>query len=366
MVEAHDVTSERGSSKKSRMRDVQYLLKRTPYVAHAILGEGAFGLVVLASINTFRAVKLVARNRQYVHQLRREVKLHWSMNHPHIVRLREVFRAGSSHVGIAMDVCTGGSLLSYLEAHGGSHACSSAQQGPGAGGGGLREAVARWFFQQLVLTLDYCHAKEVVHRDIKLENVLLDLVPGAPLPLVRLADFGLSRRHNAATPCETYVGTPAYLAPELLQLWMEHGSLALAEQGAVHYDGTKVDVWALGVLLYTLLFKCYPFGCLSSGDLEQAALGAPGAGDQGSSTQQASVRRLLAAQVEYPSPPIAGGHPAWVRAGAVQVSAECMAVLGCMLQRDPDSRPSLAEIMTTPWFREALPEGVNGQRSKLI
>ncbi|GFH28104.1 protein kinase domain-containing protein [Haematococcus lacustris] len=178
-----------------------------------------------------------------------------------------------------------------------------------AGGGGLREAVARWFFQQLVLTLDYCHAKEVVHRDIKLENVLLDLVPGAPLPLVRLADFGLSRRHNAATPCETYVGTPAYLAPELLQLWMEHGSLALAEQGAVHYDGTKVDVWALGVLLYTLLFKGYPFGCLSSGDLEQAALGAPGAGDQGSSTQQASVRRLLAAQVEYPSPPIAGGHP---------------------------------------------------------
>ncbi|KAJ9510371.1 hypothetical protein QJQ45_015841, partial [Haematococcus lacustris] len=192
--------------------------------------------------------------------------VHRSMNHPHIVRLREVFRAGSSHVGIAMDVCTG------------------------AGGGGLREAVARWFFQQLVLTLDYCHAKEVVHRDIKLENVLLDLVPGAPLPLVRLADFGLSRRHNAATPCETYVGTPAYLAPELLQLWMEHGSLALAEQGAVHYDGTKVDVWALGVLLYTLLFKGYPFGCLSSGDLEQAALGAPGAGDQGSSTQQASVR----------------------------------------------------------------------------
>ncbi|KAL6762692.1 kinase-like domain-containing protein [Haematococcus lacustris] len=344
---------------EDKLRRAQALLMGTHYVPKAILGEGAFGLVVLAQdsrVNNYRAVKLIQRQGQHMQLLRREIKLHWSMDHPHIVRMREVFRAGTTHVGIAMDACTAGSLLDYLETHGHSHAGRkpSEVQGPPVAWG-LKEGMARWFLQQLVLALEYCHAKEVVHRDIKLENVLLESVQGVPLPLVRLADFGLSRRHNAENPCVTHVGTPAYLAPELLQLWLENGSLPLTHTGPQAYDGTKVDVWALGVLLYTLLFHRYPFGSPSSAHLQQAAQAGLGAArvpvtarGTAADNPMDNIRRLLAADVRYPDPPTAGGQP---------VSSDCMALLKSMLQRDPDKRLSLAGIMATPWFRVLLPEG---------
>ncbi|KAJ9527652.1 hypothetical protein QJQ45_025932 [Haematococcus lacustris] len=416
---------------EDKLRSAQDLLMGTHYVPRAILGEGAFGLVVLARdsrVNNYRAVKLIQRQEQHMQLLRREIKLHWSMDHPHIVRVREVFRAGTTHVGIAMDACTAGSLLDYLETHGHSHAGrkpSEVQGQPVAWG--LKEGMARWFLQQLVLALEYCHAREVVHRDIKLENVLLESVQGVPLPLVRLADFGLSRRHNAENPCVTQVGTPAYLAPELLQPWLENYNMPESHTGPQAYDGTKVDVWALGVLLYTLLFYRYPFGSPSSAHLQQAAQAGLGAArvpvtahgtaadtpmdnikwvrrtkwsgsgsdlgsgsdsgsgsgsDSGSGSGSGSdscscscscscsgsdpvcpgvrlpgCRRLLAADVRYPDPLTAGGR---------LVSPDCMALLKSMLQLKPADRPSIAEIIATPWFKELLPkDAINMTRNQL-
>ncbi len=78
---------------------------------------------------------------------------------------------------------------------------------------GLSEDNARWFFQQIVLAIDYCHRMGVANRDIKLENTLLD---GSVRPLVKLADFGFSKDENYQSAPGSRVGTPAYLAPEVI------------------------------------------------------------------------------------------------------------------------------------------------------
>ncbi|KAJ9526452.1 hypothetical protein QJQ45_009926 [Haematococcus lacustris] len=234
------------------------LLAGTGYVAERVLGKGGFGLVVLAK----------------------------HMDYPHIVRMHEVFRAGPSHVGIAMEYCSG-SRIPW-------------------------EAQSRWFFQQLVLALEYCHTKGVVHRDVKLENVVLQTVAGVPLPEVHLADFGLSEQLDARGLCMARGGTRAYAAPELLQRLQ-------AGTGHQAYDGKKADVWALGVLLFALLFNSYPFS---------------------------STRQLLAAEVHYPDPLKAGYRP---------VSPDCMAVLRSMLQLNPADRPSIDDLITTAWFQQQLP-----------
>jgi serine/threonine-protein kinase SRK2 len=90
-------------------------------------------------------------------------------------QFKEVFLT-SEYICIAMEYATGGSLFHYVQKQ-----------------GRLKEAVARWFFQQLVIGCDYCHKRGVANRDIKLENTLLQVVKGLPLPLLKICDFGYSK-----------------------------------------------------------------------------------------------------------------------------------------------------------------------------
>lgn len=90
---------------------------------------------------------------------------------------------------------------------------------------GLNEGEARWFFQQLIVGLDYCHQMGVASRDIKLENTLLD---GGPWPLLKICDFGYSKHEQFNSKPGSRVGTPAYLAPEVI----------LNKRGQT-YDGKK-------------------------------------------------------------------------------------------------------------------------------
>ena len=93
--------------------------------------------------------------------------------------------------------------------------------------------------------LDYCHKSGVVNRDIKLENTLLDK---SPRPLVKLCDFGYSKSEKFQSAPGSRVGTPAYLAPEVI----------LTTKGKT-YDGKPADVWSCGVMLYVMLVGAYPF-----------------------------------------------------------------------------------------------------------
>jgi serine/threonine protein kinase len=103
---------------------------------------------------------------------------------------------------------------------------------------------ARYFFQQLICGIEYLHHAGVNHRDIKLENTLIGgTKPGT---LVKICDFGYSKRPEVEqSQCKSVVGTPAYLAPEVL--------------ASKPYEGAPVDVWSCGVLLYVMLVGAYPF-----------------------------------------------------------------------------------------------------------
>nr|KJB48512.1 hypothetical protein B456_008G073200 [Gossypium raimondii] len=101
---------------------------------------------------------------------------------------------------------------------------------------------ARFFFQQLISGVSYCHAMQVCHRDLKLENTLLD---GSPAPRLKICDFGYSKSSVLHSQPKSTVGTPAYIAPEVL----------LRKE----YDGKIADVWSCGVTLYVMLVGAYPF-----------------------------------------------------------------------------------------------------------
>ncbi|OON13843.1 hypothetical protein X801_10374, partial [Opisthorchis viverrini] len=104
----------------------------------------------------------------------------------------------------------------------------------------MKEKEARVKFRQLVSAVEYCHSKKIVHRDLKAENLLLDKDYN-----IKLADFGFSNFYDGENKLDTYCGSPPYAAPELFQ--------------GQKYFGPEVDVWSLGVILYTLVSGSLPF-----------------------------------------------------------------------------------------------------------
>ncbi|XP_069793257.1 NUAK family SNF1-like kinase 1 isoform X2 [Narcine bancroftii] len=145
-----------------------------------------------------------------------------SLNHPNIINIYEVFE-NNDKIIIVMDYCSNGELYDFVNEH---HK--------------LSECEARKAFRQIVSAIRYCHKKGIVHRDLKLENILLDENFN-----VKLADFGLSNLYHKDRLLETYCGSPLYASPEIVN--------------GFPYHGPEVDCWALGVLLYTLVYGTMPF-----------------------------------------------------------------------------------------------------------
>lgn len=124
----------------------------------------------------------------------REIHHHRALHHPHICQLYEII-ATESHVWLVSELCAGGELFDYLLEK-----------------GRLQEGEARRVFGQLCLAVGYIHSRGIVHRDLKLENVLLDERCN-----VKLADFGFGREFESRKLMETFCGTLGYVAPEMLK-----------------------------------------------------------------------------------------------------------------------------------------------------
>ena len=154
----------------------------------------------------------------------REIVNHRSLRHPNIIRFKEVVLT-PTHLAIVMEYAAGGELFERI--------CEA---------GRFHEDEARYFFQQLVCGVSYCHAMQICHRDLKLENTLLD---GSPAPRLKICDFGYSKSSVLHSRPKSTVGTPAYIAPEVLS--------------RREYDGKHADVWSCGVTLYVMLVGAYPF-----------------------------------------------------------------------------------------------------------
>ncbi|KAL0544592.1 hypothetical protein IC582_019709 [Cucumis melo] len=286
------------------------------------LGSGSFGVTKLMrnkNTKALFAVKFIERGPTIDKNVEREIINHRSLQHPNIVRFKEVMLT-PTHLGIVMEYAAGGELFKRISISG---RCT--------------EDETRYFFQQLICGLEYIHSRQICHRDLKLDNILLD---GSKAPRVKICDFGYSKSSmlylrpntivdsttNAApmdpanrqydrelyslhsTP-NTAVGSPTYAAPEVL------------DEG--EYDGQIADIWSCGVTLYIMLVGSYPFD--HPNDHEDV---------------QKTIQRIK--NVDYNIP-----HN-------IKISEECRELFSRIFVRDPSKRISLKEIKSHPWFLKKL------------
>lgn len=274
------------------------LLGQTKYRRLRDINSGTYGRVQLAedrATNEQFAIKLMERGNKITKYVERELINHSHLLHPHIVQFREVFLT-RDHLAIAMEYADGGDMFQHVTKR-----------------RGLSEDESRWFFQQLILGLDYCHKMGVVNRDIKLENTLLD---GSSRPLLKICDFGYSKHERDSLP-KSKVGTPGYTAPEIIS-------------NKQHYDGKQADVWSAGVMLYVMLFCEYPFERPPDRNDDQRF--------------QKILQRILRVDYSFPQ--------------SVPVSDGCKDLISKILVGDPDRRITVQQILQHPWYKQGLPPGV--------
>ncbi|CAG0916741.1 unnamed protein product [Notodromas monacha] len=193
------------------------------------LGEGTCGKVQLGlnrETGQQVAVKIIKKSKiqtdEDLIRIRREIQIMSSVRHPSIIPILEVFE-NKDKIVLVMEYAAGGELYDYI-----------------VGKCGLLEPDARRIFRQIAAAVYYCHKHNICHRDLKLENVLMDENGNA-----KIADFGLSNVFDEKRKLTTYCGSPLYASPEVVK--------------GVPYTGPEIDCWSLGVMLYTLVYSAMPF-----------------------------------------------------------------------------------------------------------
>ncbi|KAL7419812.1 hypothetical protein Q5752_005728 [Cryptotrichosporon argae] len=264
-----------------------------PYVLLQTLGEGEFGKVKLGVHNEYgveTAIKLIRRgsldDEARASKVEREIDVLKSLKHPNIVRMFDVIDT-EKYIGIVLEFAGGGELFDFILAQ----KC-------------LNEKDATRLFAQLISGVDYLHQKHIIHRDLKLENLLLDKHRN-----IIITDFGFANRFEyenddlMATSC----GSPCYAAPELV-----------VSEGM--YVGSAVDVWSCGVILYAMLSGYLPF----DDDPENPE------GDN----LNLLYHYIMSTELKFPD----------------HLSPEAMHLLSIMIVPDPDYRCTIQHIMEHPWL----------------
>ncbi|KAF8904724.1 kinase-like domain-containing protein [Gymnopilus junonius] len=259
----------------------------------ATLGEGEFGKVKLGLHSQWGeevAVKLIRRGNVdstlRMSKVEREIEVLKTLKHPNIVRLYDVIET-DKYIGIILEYASGGELFDHILAH-----------------RYLKEKDAAKLFSQLISGVWYIHQKKIVHRDLKLENLLLDRNRN-----VIITDFGFANRfeHKADDLMQTSCGSPCYAAPELV-----------ISEGL--YVGSAVDIWSCGVILYAMLAGYLPFD------------------DDPANPDGDNINLLYKYIVSTPL-----SFPEYI-------SAEARDLLSMMLVPDPTRRTSLDGVMRHPWL----------------
>lgn len=258
------------------------------------IGSGNFGVAKLMRdkrTGELVAVKFIPRGEKIDKNVERELLNHRMLSgHPMIIRFREVFLT-TTHLGIAMEYAAGGELFDRI-----------------VKAGRFSEDEARYFFQQLISGVAWCHREGVCHRDLKLENTLLD---GRPAPRLKICDFGYSKSAVFDSQPKSTVGTPAYIAPEVLS--------------RKQYDGEVADVWSCGVTLYVMLVGAYPF--------EDPA---------DPRNFRKTIQRIMSVKYSFPA--------------NLHLSKECLDLISRIFVANPTQRIKIKEIQQHPWFLKNLPE----------
>ncbi|OQR98586.1 hypothetical protein ACHHYP_08309 [Achlya hypogyna] len=255
------------------------------YALGHVVGTGTFGLVRVATHRATRqlvAIKSYERSRAkdsaQWKRLQGEARVMERLDHPCIIRLFEAIEEPAA-LHLVMEHVAG-DVANLCE-----HVKRQRR---------LREKDAGALFGQVLAAVVYMHGLHVVHRDIKLENILLDTRGG-----VKLVDFGFSALQTAR-PFQTFCGTPCYMAPEIIH--------------RKTYWGPPVDVWSLGVLLYAMLCGFFPFRARNYSDL---------------------YRKIVKGAFDIPA----------------SLSADAHDLLRSMLAADPVMRLTVFDVRAHPWTR---------------
>ncbi|KAK7042547.1 Serine/threonine-protein kinase ATG1 [Favolaschia claudopus] len=235
-----------------------------PYVIVNDIGKGSFATVYKGyheETHQSVAIKTVLRQKlsaKLFENLQSEIQILKSLSHRHITKLIDIVRT-DRNIYLIMEYCSGGDLTNYIKKRGRVETLeyvpsegAAPQYYPHPRTGGLDEIVVRSFLRQLARALKFLRHRNLIHRDIKPQNLLLtpappeELARGHPLgvPILKVADFGFARSLPNAMMAETLCGSPLYMAPEILNYQK--------------YDA-KADLWSVGAVLFEMAVGKPPF-----------------------------------------------------------------------------------------------------------
>ncbi|CAE7431579.1 CPK2, partial [Symbiodinium microadriaticum] len=256
-------------------------------VDHSELGHGHYGVVRKCQnrqTKEYFAVKTIKKSKVgRLETLKREIEILKTMDHPNIIKLYDVFE-DDKYLHLVTELCTGGELFDRIIEKTKMHVLKDASQ----------------IIKSVLNAIEYCHhVHNICHRDLKPENFLF-ATPAADSQL-KIIDFGLSRYDDEIEHMSTKVGTPYYIAPEVLTR---------------KYD-KECDLWSIGVVTYVLLCGYPPF----YGDTDAEIF--------------ASVKR---GEFDFPSPD-------WD-----DISTQAKHFIRACLKIDASKRPTAREALEHPWF----------------
>ena len=271
------------------------------YLYGRLIGQGAFGKVNIGlnvltgrvvAIKSFNKIDL-NKNGDNMRKILYETNLMKKLNHPNITKILEMFE-DDDYILISMEYINGGNLFSFVKKR-----------------RKLSEKTAKFLFRQIILGIKHIHSHKIVHRDIKLENILIDLNNN-----IKICDFGIGRILTSNKQLlHDKCGTPMYMAPEIL--------ISSKSKG---YEGFPVDVWSSGISLYIMLSGTLPFNLKNN---------------ESSSNEEESVNNL---ELQYS---IINKEPKHIE----NISDEARDLLKGLLNKNPEERLTIDEILNHPWLK---------------
>ena len=272
-----------------------------------IIGQGGFAKVNLGlNVLTGRVVAIKSFNKTIktkygdnlnMDKILHEINLMRKLNHPNITKILETFEDEKFYF-IIMEYINGGNLFSYVKKR-----------------RKLSEKVAKFLFKQIILAIKYIHSQLIVHNDIKLENILIDMNNN-----VKICDFGIGLILSSENQdLHRHCGTPLYIAPEII--------LSNKKEG---YKGFPVDIWSAGIALYIMLSGKLPFNL----DEEQDDI-----------VGYNNNLKEKNAKLKYE---IVNKEPKYIE----NISDEARDLLRGILNKNPKKRLKCDEILNHPWLSD--------------